>query len=75
MKKKLIYILVGFFLVAALWYFLGAKVAAILGGVAALFGWRTRRMIEEIEHEVLKETTTVEQVKRNREERLKKLKE
>ncbi len=44
MKKKLIYILVGFFLVAALWYFLGAKVVAILGGVAALFGWRTRQM-------------------------------
>ncbi len=75
MKKKLIYIIVGFFLVAALWYFLGAKVAAVLGGVAALFGWRTRQMIEEIEQEVLKEKTTVEQVKKNREERLKKHKE
>ena len=72
MKKKLIYILVGFFLVAALWYFLGAKVVAILGGVAALFGWRTRQTIEDIEQEVVKEKKTVEQVKKNREERLKK---
>ena len=75
MKKKILYIIVGFFLVAVLWYFLGAKVAAILGGVAALFGWRIRRMIEGIEQEVLKEKTTVEQVKKNREERLKKHKE
>jgi hypothetical protein len=74
-KKKILYIIVGIFLVAVLWYFLGAKVAAILGGVAALFGWRTRRMIEGIEQEVLKEKTTVEQVKKNREERLKKHKE
>ena len=73
--KKTIYIIVGIFLVAVLWYFLGAKVAAVLGGVAALFGWRTRQMIEEIEQEVLKEKTTVEQVKKNREERLKKHKE
>ena len=75
MKKKILYIIVGIFLVAVLWYFLGAKVAAIFGGVAALFGWRTRQMIEEIEQEVLKEKTTVEQVKKNREERLKKHKE
>lgn len=75
MKKKLIYIIVGCFLVAALWYFLGAKVAAILGGVAALFGWRTRQMIEDIEQEVVREKKTVEQVKKNREERLKKHKE
>jgi len=74
-KKKLIYIIVGFFLVAALWYFLGAKVAAILGGVAALFGWRTRQMIEDIEQEVVREKKAVEQVKKNREERLKKHKE
>ena len=75
MKKKLIYIIVGVSLVAALWCFLGAKVTAILGGVAAIFGWRTRQMIEEIEQEVLKEKTTVEQVKKNREERLKRHKE
>ena len=75
MKKKILYIIVGFFLVAVLWYFLGAKVAAILGGVAALFGWRTRRMIEDIEQEVVREKKDVEQVKRNREERLKKHKE
>lgn len=75
MKKKLIYIILGFFLVAALWYFLGAKVAAVLGGVAALFGWRTRQMIEDIEQEVVREKKTVEQVKKNREERLKKHKE
>ena len=75
MKKKILYIIVGIFLVAVLWYFLGAKVAAILGGVAALFGWRTRRMIEDIEQEVVREKKAIEQVKRNREERLKKHKE
>lgn len=75
MKKKILYIMVGIFLIAALWYFLGAKVAAILGGVAALFGWRTRQMIEDIEQEVVREKKTVEQVKKNREERLKKHKE
>ena len=56
-------------------YFLGAKVVAILGGVAALFGWRTRQMIEDIEQEVVREKKTVEQMKKNREERLKKHKE
>ncbi len=75
MKKKILYIIVGIFLVAVLWYFLGAKVAAILGCVAALFGWRTRQMIEDIEQEVVREKKAVEQVKRNREERLKKHKE
>ena len=75
MKKKILYIIVGFFLVAVLWYFLGAKVAAILGGVVALFGWRTRQMMEDIEQEVVREKKTVEQVKKNREERLKKHKE
>jgi hypothetical protein len=74
-KKKILYIIVGIFLVAVLWYFLGAKVAAILGGVAALFGWRTRQMMEDIEQEVVREKKTVEQVKKNREERLKKHKE
>ena len=73
--KKTIYIIVGIFLVAVLWYFLGAKVTAILGGVAALFGWRTRQMIEDIKQEVVREKKTVEQVKKNREERLKKHKE
>lgn len=75
MKKKTLYIIVGFFLVAALWYFLGAKITAILGGVAALFGWRTRQIIEDIEQEVVREKKAVEQVKKNREERLKKHKE
>ena len=75
MKKKILYIIVGIFLVAVLWHFLGAKVTAIIGGVAALFGWRTRQMIDDIKQEVLKEKTTVEQVKKNREERLKKHKE
>ena len=75
MKKKILYIIVGIFLVAALWHFLGAKVTAIIGGVAALFGWRTRRMIEDIEQEVVREKKAVEQVKKNREERLKKHKE
>src|SRR5690606_40277560 len=56
-------------------YFLGAKVVAILGGVTALFGWRTRQMIEDIEQEVVREKKTVDQVKKNREERLKKHKE
>lgn len=56
-------------------YFLGAKVTAILGGVAALFGWHTRQMIEDIEQEVVREKKTVEQMKKNREERLKKHKE
>jgi len=73
--KKILYIMVGIFLVAVLWYFLGAKVAAILGGVAALFGWHTRQMMEDIEQEVVREKKTVEQVKKNREERLKKHKE
>ena len=75
MKKKILYIIVGFFLIAMLWYFFGAKVAAILGSVLALFGWRTRIMLEEIEQEIEKEKKISDQVKKNREERLKKHKE
>ena len=58
-----------------MWYFLGAKVDAILGGEADLLGWRTRQMNEDIEQEVVREKKTDEQVKKNREERLKKHKE
>ncbi len=75
MRKKLfVYALIVIFTIFGV-YFLGAKVTAILGGVAALFGWRTRQMIEDIEQEVVREKKTVEQVKKNREERLKKHKE
>jgi hypothetical protein len=75
MRKKLfVYALIVILTVFGV-YFLGAKVTAILGGVAALFGWRTRQMIEDIEQEVVREKKTVEQVKKNREERLKKHKE
>lgn len=75
MRKKLfVYALIVILTVFGV-YFLGAKVIAILGGVAALFGWRTRQMIEDIEQEVVREKKTVEQVKKNREERLKKHKE
>jgi len=75
MRKKLfVYALIVIFTIFGV-YFLGAKVVAILGGVAALFGWRTRQMIEDIEQEVVREKKTVEQVKKNREERLKKHKE
>jgi len=75
MRKKLfVYALIVILTVFGV-YFLGAKVVAILGGVAALFGWRTRQMIEDIEQEVVREKKTVEQVKKNREERLKKHKE
>jgi hypothetical protein len=75
MRKKLfVYALIVILTVFGV-YFLGAKVTAILGGVAALFGWRTRQMIEDIEQEVVREKKTVEQVKKNREERLKKHKD
>jgi len=75
MRKKLfVYALIVILTIFGV-YFLGAKVVAILGGVAALFGWRTRQMIEDIEQEVVREKKTVEQVKKNREERLKKHKE
>ena len=75
MRKKLfVYALIVIFTIFGV-YFLGAKVTAILGGVVALFGWRTRQMIEDIEQEVVREKKTVEQVKKNREERLKKHKE
>lgn len=75
MRKKLfVYALIVILTIFGV-YFLGAKVTAILGGVAALFGWRTRQMIEDIEQEVVREKKTVEQVKKNREERLKKHKE
>ena len=75
MRKKLfVYALIVILTIFGV-YFLGAKVTAILGGVVALFGWRTRQMIEDIEQEVVREKKTVEQVKKNREERLKKHKE
>ncbi len=75
MRKKLfVYALIVILTIFGV-YFLGAKVTAILGGVAALFGWRTRQMIEDIEQEVVREKKTVEQMKKNREERLKKHKE
>jgi len=75
MRKKLfVYALIVILTIFGV-YFLGAKVVAILGGVAALFGWRTRQMIEDIEQEVVREKKTVEQVKKNREERLKKHKD
>ena len=75
MRKKLfVYALIVIFTIFGV-YFLGTKVTAIIGGVAALFGWRTRQMIEDIEQEVVREKKTVEQVKKNREERLKKHKE
>lgn len=75
MRKKLfVYALIVIFTIFGV-YFLGAKVTAILGGVAALFGWRNRQMIEDIEQEVVREKKTVDQVKKNREERLKKHKE
>ena len=75
MRKKLfVYALIVILTIFGV-YFLGAKVVAILGGVAALFGWRTRQMMEDIEQEVVREKKTVEQVKKNREERLKKHKE
>lgn len=75
MRKKLfVYALIVIFTIFGV-YFLGAKVTAILGGVVALFGWRTRQMIEDIEQEVVREKKTVEQVKKNREERLKKHKD
>ncbi len=75
MRKKLfVYALIVILTIFGV-YFLGTKVVAILGGVAALFGWRTRQMIEDIEQEVVREKKTVEQVKKNREERLKKHKE
>lgn len=75
MRKKLfVYALIVILTIFGV-YFFGAKVVAILGGVAALFGWRTRQMIEDIEQEVVREKKTVEQVKKNREERLKKHKD
>jgi len=75
MRKKLfVYALIVILTIFGV-YFLGTKVVAILGGVAALFGWHTRQMIEDIEQEVVREKKTVEQVKKNREERLKKHKE
>jgi hypothetical protein len=75
MRKKLfVYALIVILTIFGV-YFLGTKVVAILGGVAALFGWRTRQMMEDIEQEVVREKKTVEQVKKNREERLKKHKE
>ena len=75
MRKKLfVYALIVILTIFGV-YFLGAKVVAILGGVAALFGWRTRQMMEDIEQEVVREKKTVEQMKKNREERLKKHKE
>lgn len=73
--KKIYFIILGIILLLILGYFLGAKITALISSVLALFGWRTRIMLEEIEQEIEKEKKISDQVKKNREERLKKHKE
>lgn len=53
--KKIYFIILGIILLLILGYFLGAKITALIGSVLALFGWRTRIMLEEIEQEIEKE--------------------
>lgn len=63
--KKIYFIILGIILLLILGYFLGAKITALIGSVLALFGWRTRIMLEKIEQEIEKEKKISDQVKKN----------